>query len=383
MVYKKFIKRGGKLYGPYVYRSRRENGVVVTEYQGKSFLNRKKIAAFFITPILVLLLAFFFFSIFSDSNLTGRVNLQFSEDSLSPDIRNGLLQLSIQEGELIPADTIVVVQQSEREQTFQLSDLVGEDYILGTFYADGVDLEGEGYGYGIIGEKVSYPEVQFILDLTPIVEEVIDESEEIIGTSGTSTDTTTETSEVGGETSTVNEEIVGTSTEETSTEEAPNEETTEINEDVELIVETPSDETSEATIEETPETSEEKNKVEKETKEEKAVEKEEAKESKKETDTNSESVTSEIPTEVSLTGGIIKTIVGLFVVDSTWVEGSVYGNENYTLDLSPGVRVSLRSGSVVVNGSVVDDFFVQVTQQGTRVTVTTSYAYREGGFGSD
>ena len=34
MAYKKYIKRNGKLYGPYLYHSRRVNGKVISEYQG-------------------------------------------------------------------------------------------------------------------------------------------------------------------------------------------------------------------------------------------------------------------------------------------------------------------------------------------------------------
>ena len=45
MVYKKYIKRGGKLYGPYLYHNRKENGRVITEYHGKAkedFWNLRK-----------------------------------------------------------------------------------------------------------------------------------------------------------------------------------------------------------------------------------------------------------------------------------------------------------------------------------------------------
>ena len=35
MVYKKYIKRGGKIYGPYKYHSRKVDGKVITEYHGK------------------------------------------------------------------------------------------------------------------------------------------------------------------------------------------------------------------------------------------------------------------------------------------------------------------------------------------------------------
>jgi len=34
MAYKKYIKRNGKLYGPYEYESKRIDGKVVTEYHG-------------------------------------------------------------------------------------------------------------------------------------------------------------------------------------------------------------------------------------------------------------------------------------------------------------------------------------------------------------
>ena len=36
MAYKKYIKRGGKIYGPYIYHSKRVDGKVVSEYKGQS-----------------------------------------------------------------------------------------------------------------------------------------------------------------------------------------------------------------------------------------------------------------------------------------------------------------------------------------------------------
>ena len=35
MAYKRYIKKNGKVYGPYIYHSRKENGKVISEYQGK------------------------------------------------------------------------------------------------------------------------------------------------------------------------------------------------------------------------------------------------------------------------------------------------------------------------------------------------------------
>ena len=44
MAYKRYIKRGGKVYGPYVYHSRKVNGKVVSEYHGtfKKVSKKKK-----------------------------------------------------------------------------------------------------------------------------------------------------------------------------------------------------------------------------------------------------------------------------------------------------------------------------------------------------
>lgn len=45
MVYEKYIKRNGKMYGPYLYESKRVKGEVVTFYYGKkkkSFIEKIK-----------------------------------------------------------------------------------------------------------------------------------------------------------------------------------------------------------------------------------------------------------------------------------------------------------------------------------------------------
>jgi len=55
MVYKKYIKRGGKIYGPYKYHSRKINGRVITEYHGKyEEKNKNNFLAFLIIGLLVL-----------------------------------------------------------------------------------------------------------------------------------------------------------------------------------------------------------------------------------------------------------------------------------------------------------------------------------------
>ena len=45
MVYEKYIKKKGKIYGPYLYESKKVNGKVITIYHGKkpkSFIEKIK-----------------------------------------------------------------------------------------------------------------------------------------------------------------------------------------------------------------------------------------------------------------------------------------------------------------------------------------------------
>jgi len=59
VVYKKYITRGGKVYGPYIYHSRRVDGKVVSEYHGtKNSLFSKKVIVTLFLISLVLLTAF-------------------------------------------------------------------------------------------------------------------------------------------------------------------------------------------------------------------------------------------------------------------------------------------------------------------------------------
>ena len=60
MAYKKYIVKNGKVYGPYVYHSRKEGGKVVSEYKGKPKKYNKKNLIFFIIGLLALSLIVIF-----------------------------------------------------------------------------------------------------------------------------------------------------------------------------------------------------------------------------------------------------------------------------------------------------------------------------------
>lgn len=82
MAYKKYIKRNGKLYGPYIYESKRVNGKVVSEYHGSeepkkekgvkiNQFNYKKIFLFFIGAILLAVLIYFFIFNINKNSFSG------------------------------------------------------------------------------------------------------------------------------------------------------------------------------------------------------------------------------------------------------------------------------------------------------------------------
>ncbi len=57
MAYKKYIKRDGKVYGPYIYHSHKVKGKVISEYLGKDeekkHNKRKRILIFFIIALII------------------------------------------------------------------------------------------------------------------------------------------------------------------------------------------------------------------------------------------------------------------------------------------------------------------------------------------
>ncbi|MDD5012397.1 MAG: LamG domain-containing protein [Candidatus Nanoarchaeia archaeon] len=89
MVYKRYIKKGGKVYGPYSYSNHKENGKVVTEYLGKeSSVKEKKLnssSVIFIPILFLLIFAFMFFyfkptifsSITGNDILDGKISSSF------------------------------------------------------------------------------------------------------------------------------------------------------------------------------------------------------------------------------------------------------------------------------------------------------------------
>jgi len=103
MVYKKYIKRGKKLYGPYKYHSRKVNGKVITEYLGKhEEKNKKNKTLIFLIIGFLLLFSFVFFALnYKNINPTWAIDLA---DSVSGVISSSLTSIKTMTGFVVSED---------------------------------------------------------------------------------------------------------------------------------------------------------------------------------------------------------------------------------------------------------------------------------------
>src|SRR3989338_3680093 len=175
MSYKKYIKRGGKLYGPYIYESKRVGNKVISVYKGvasQEKISIRKPARFsrsFIIPVVSLLIIFALSLIILNllnPGTAGKATLQLSPSYAQGEAISGALKLSLKAGELIPASTIVSATLAGEQKQFQLSELLTQTAAEGSFYAENAQLSGSGSGYGIAGTKTIYPEISFKLRIS-------------------------------------------------------------------------------------------------------------------------------------------------------------------------------------------------------------------------
>src|SRR3989344_4039106 len=146
MVYKKFIKKNGKIYGPYTYHSRRENGKVVSEYHGKSSslgISNSKVTHFdSVFALVVGIFAAFLLMSGLSFGLTGNVVLDAQTIYNEGENLAGVMSLSLKEGELIPASTEIVIENNENVFNYSLEDLVSEEPVEGVYYIEGKEFSG-------------------------------------------------------------------------------------------------------------------------------------------------------------------------------------------------------------------------------------------------
>jgi hypothetical protein len=165
MVYKKYIKKDGKLYGPYIYHSRRVGDKVISEYRGAKKDFKYKKLMIFCACILILGMLVSFFILFKP-RLSGQAILGL-QGNYENKVLHGDLKFSLSQGEFIPADSKIIFETDSESYEYALKDFVDEAPIEGKFYVNGKGLDASGLGYGIIGEKLSYPEVGFTFKIIP------------------------------------------------------------------------------------------------------------------------------------------------------------------------------------------------------------------------
>ncbi|MEK6926618.1 MAG: LamG-like jellyroll fold domain-containing protein, partial [Nanoarchaeota archaeon] len=251
MVYKKYIKRDGKIYGPYLYKSIKRDGKVITEYIGHhseikkesaihGFHGRVKnnsrrfwtFAGIFCLISVVLIIGLIFLFQFG---ATGKASIEIQGNYLPGEQILGNLNLILKQGELIPVSTKLIVDNSGEISEYDLNDLIGDNFVQGDFFIEDRNVAGNGDGFGVQGEKEIYPLVDFSFrvvsleksqeDITAIVNET-----ETNDTSGGSTEGSTTDGETTEQTPTSEEAIPpqpGTTEEQTPPIPAP-EQTTEV-----------------------------------------------------------------------------------------------------------------------------------------------------------
>ncbi len=165
MPYKKYIKRGGKVYGPYIYHSKRVDGKVVSEYHGlpsKKF-DYKKFLWIGLGILVVTLLVSGI--LFLGNRISGRATFDVKVDYKEGKPIEGILKLSLKEGELLPTSSKLIFENNGERYEYSLGDFISAETFEGEFYIEGESISGSGTGYGIEGTKEIYPTVYFTLEV--------------------------------------------------------------------------------------------------------------------------------------------------------------------------------------------------------------------------
>jgi uncharacterized delta-60 repeat protein len=94
---------------------------------------------------------------------TGKAIFSISDIQPTSESVIGQATIALKSGELIPADAIVKARLNEQEKSILLSSLIEGEKSTGNFYIENAGLEGSGEGFGVAGEKKTYPTIYFRL----------------------------------------------------------------------------------------------------------------------------------------------------------------------------------------------------------------------------
>ena len=349
MVYEKYIKRGGKVFGPYYYESYREGEKIYKRYLGTELPKKKNVTAhnnrwiFLVLSLVVLLGMFYLFQ--ANLTTTGEAFLDIKSKYEAGEYLSGTLKFNLKEGELIPRDAKVKINFGNEIKEIFLSELVSEGVVSGNYFAEGAGISGEGEGYGIAGEKISYPNVNFEL-------RVFGSGEIIPEPSKTPSETPSESpSETPVESPSPMPSEIPTPT----PSEIP----------VETLTPIPSETPSESPFQEQSETSIEK--------------KEEKEEEKSETpapQASEQSAVTEPQQEGSITGSIVSE-------NEQIVAGKASKGNDFEYNFGEGERAEIISGSVKVKDNAIGDGNIKLKVNKEKAEVSTEYSIVEKGFGEE
>lgn len=322
MAYKKFIKKNGKIYGPYIYHSKRINGKVISEYHGTSNskikLNRRTI----LFPAIIIVILSVLFAFIFTPNLTGNVigKIFQNENEMSNEFI-----LSLKQGEFIPLESKVLIQTNDQNYSYTLKELYEGETIFGDYFLEETEITGFGEGIGIKGSIENLVPVYFELELiqknpqesnNPVTEEN-DTQNEI-------NDSEIEQENNNSET----EEIIPTN-------EETNIETTNTQEEITIL-------------EEETETIEQENQVE-----------------------NTQTQNSFLP------------LTGESILEQKIIKGQVKKTENWTYDLQNNQDIKLISGSVKTQNNNLEDNQIKIESSQNEIIITTNYSEITQGFGQE
>jgi len=348
MAYKKYIKRGGKVYGPYIYHSKRIGGKVISEYRGQGKpeykLSYKKILLALFGVVVFAFLIYLLF--FSEKKMTGEAVLNLDANYEQGEILEGKLKLSLQEGELIPASSKLVFESNGDIFEYELKNLVSEELKEGDFYVKGTSLSGSGEGYGIPGKKEAFSKVYFVLNILSEEEQSIEQESEQEQEEASQTESTEEQAETFQTENITQEESEASQTE--STEEQAEAEEGGLIENPQETVE--SEETQETEIQEAP-------------------------------------VTGNVIS--GFAGALSNFFLGMTMTGKAVVEferevnGQVSVNETFVYELQDGERAELKPLSVRTDSKQLSDNDVKVRTENNKVIVTTDYYESVQGFGEE
>jgi parallel beta-helix repeat protein len=338
MSYKRVVEKKGKTYGPYMYESYRDkDGKVRKRYLGKHVEQKdsKSMAvAVGLLLISVLVLSTYVNVLYDDDpeffnnvaysfiphNFIGHATLNLGGSYLYGEEISGDLTIKLKKGELIPGDSLIVVEQGDQTLQFDFSEIV-ELNANGSFYVEEKDVQGSGEGYGFFGEKKEAVDVHFTLVLSD------SESEE-----ETNEEVEEEVIEVSNETEGAEEELEVV--EEPAVEEMVEELVEEVLEEVEEEV---IDETVEEMIEELEEPVEEVN---------------------------------------VLTGSVVVNL-------GNEVSGVVSLEEDFEYNIADGKDVEIKDGSVYSAEVELGEDVLDLEFENGKAVVSTDYYLGEEGFGAE